>query len=634
MTPSQPLGLSTPLNQDIVTISGEELIAAPGAPTGSFIQHLPVELLLEIFIHVDLLDSWGPRGYVRGRGIANLMLVCRHWRELGCSTPDFWRSIDAIEPLSLVSLSLDRSRGCTIDVRIFYSEVTGKERSLPDEAIALALSQSSRIRSLHVNVLVGDFVQHIRPFLLCTLPALEKINYVPIRNDSKDTVDVGLSRQEQPFLRSLVLKQGYLPTPTNFWRTLRVMKLYEFPLAMSGPYSTRDFLAVLKLNVSLEELCLWYYYRDAVIANTGDGLEDHTPNFRTALVNLPRLRRFSIHGPYAFISDLLSHLNIPGNIPYVDIRSSSAVETFEHAYSTLIPDHLRFLLERMSAGVSCRQPWTTPHTQYTFCSPPDARTDVDLSHEMTAIAFGHDGGVDARPDISLGLRCLTTVLGWVPVRRLVLSLLSAPAGEDTYERVFDSFPSVEELVVCHPSPVHIAEILAALRLEQRDDGVRDMPRCPHLRSLEVHVRCPGPKVATEVAEALEESLRERVEGGLGLGLVCLNVWDVEPDSDERCEIEEAITELVARTRASVASFEYQYIAIQIAKSLQLTACPVVSLAVYCPREKPMLDVTLYNLTVVLQSRVHACGHTSLQVYTNDEEGFGLVTRTPPILFVL
>lgn len=336
------------------------------------------------------------------------------------------------------------------------------------------------------------------------------------------------------------------------------MKLYDFPVTMSGPYSTRDFLAVLKLDVSLEELCLWYYYRDDVIANTGDGLEDHTPEFRTALVSLPRLRRFSIHSPYAFISDLLSHLNIPENIPYVDIRSSSTVETFEHAYSTLIPDHLRFLLERMSIGVSYRQPWTTPHTRYTFCSPPDARTDVDLSHEMTAIAFGHDDGDDARPDISCGLRCLITVLGWVPVRRLVLSLLSEPAEEDTYECIFDSLPSVEELVVCHPSPVRIAGILAALRPEQRDDGVCDLPRCPQLRSLEVHVRFPGPKIATEVAKALEESLRERVEGGFGLGLVCLNIWDVEPDSDDRCEIEEAIAELVARTRASVASFEYQY----------------------------------------------------------------------------
>lgn len=354
------------------------------------------------------------------------------------------------------SLSLDRSRGYTIDVRIFYSEVTGKERSLPDEAIALALSQSDRIRSLQVNVLVGDFVQHIRPFLLCALPALEKINFVPIRHDNRDeTVDVGLSRRGQPFLRSLVLKQGYLPTRTNVWRTLRVMKLYDFPVTMSGPYSTRDFFAVLKLNVSLEELCLWYYYRDDVNVNTGDGLEDHTPEFRTAFVSLPRLRRFSIHSPYAFISDLLSHLNISEKIPYVDIRSSSTVETFEHAYSTPIPDHLRFLLERMSFGVSYRQPWTTPHTRYTFCSPPDARTDVDLSHEMTAIAFGHDDGDDARPDISFGLRCLITVLGWVPVRRLVLSLLSEPAEEDTYECVFDSFPSVEELVVCHPSPVRI-----------------------------------------------------------------------------------------------------------------------------------------------------------------------------------
>ncbi|KAI0716906.1 hypothetical protein C8Q76DRAFT_617480, partial [Earliella scabrosa] len=224
------------------------------------IQRLPVELLINVFSAADCLGSWSRHGSLRGRAISQIMLVCRHWHDVVCVTPIFWRCIDAVEPVHTVSLFLDRSSGCTVDVRVFYSKVTcnNKERLIDRDAILLALSQPDRVHSLYMNISVDHTAEVLYPLLGTGFPALEHLEIVPVNigASNRDRIELGLQALSQPSLRSLVVKQVCLPPPATFWRSLRVLKLYEPPETASGPLFIQDIATILRRNAALEELTI------------------------------------------------------------------------------------------------------------------------------------------------------------------------------------------------------------------------------------------------------------------------------------------------------------------------------------------------------------------------------------------
>ncbi|KAI1794344.1 hypothetical protein LXA43DRAFT_136142 [Ganoderma leucocontextum] len=58
---------------------------------------------------------------------------------------------------------------------------------------------------------------------------------------------------------------------------------------------------------------------------------------------------------------------------------------------------------------------------------------------------------------------------------------------DTYEGLFDSFPSLESPAICPFSWSRTRDVLVALQPARREsDGHLDVPRCPHLRMLAIH----------------------------------------------------------------------------------------------------------------------------------------------------
>ncbi|KAH9941851.1 uncharacterized protein BXZ73DRAFT_41740, partial [Epithele typhae] len=293
------------------------------APT---IQQLPVELLVDTFAAADEVESWGPFGFGRGRGIAKLMLVCRSWRDIALSTPYFWRHIDinSAEPSPRVQLLLERSSGCTIDVRLLYRGL--QEDGPTPRSVQPLLPHVSRIRSLDVNLTHEDF-PFVLPLFARELPMLETLEIIPVRAGTRaiEWTDLDLSRKAHPKLQSLSIRRVFLPPPGHSWCTLRVLKLYDYPTTSDGPLPLQDFLQVLSNSrASLEELYLWFgcIQHSEICAALSQDVGSHM-SYRNmvSLVHLPRLRIFSAQGPFVLIATIQQALSLPDDISQVDIRT-------------------------------------------------------------------------------------------------------------------------------------------------------------------------------------------------------------------------------------------------------------------------------------------------------------------------
>ena len=499
------------------------------------INALPVEILTDIFALVDSIDAWGSKGTIPGRGIAKLTLVCRHWRDVAHTTPEFWRHIDAVEPLETMSLFLKRSQECTIDVRIYYPAMN-KHKPPSHDALALILPHAHRIRSLSVSLHMDDFPA-VYPLLDAGMPALERLEAIPIRDGrgkrgdfERDYATCSISRRAFPRLRALGTQRLYMPALGDYWRTLRVLKMYDFPRTVERAFRMRDVLAVLKANPDLEELVLWWYMGSPKVAPADGSLRDTSQGNQgpSQLLALQKLRVFSIHGTLPWLTDLLNHLSLPEDIPYVDIRASASGAYTESppidnimppTGIVFLPAHLHFLQERMS-GVSFTSIYPA---SYMLCTPPYAPADHELSPRRTAISV--DGfHAPVPPRMSIGIRCLAGVLGTVPVRHLCLYGLPSPSDEDPYERMLDVFPFLEELEMSlwrYPTARPGADLFAALSPAQHPG---ELPRCPNLRTLSVHARVFVLSDMQEFAEAVAECTRARAVAGARLLKVVVHFW--------------------------------------------------------------------------------------------------------------
>ncbi|KAM5543440.1 hypothetical protein V8D89_002691 [Ganoderma adspersum] len=491
------------------------------------------------------------------------MVVCRDWHTLICATAEFWRVIDTTDSLELISLCLRRSRGSMIDVLVSLLRVNEVDLfpdriwSLGGDAISLVVPHAARIRSLFVDVSPEDFCL-VEPLFEERLPALQNITIMPVKSRLRPRrwINMNLSQAMQPNIRSLAVRHVHLPPPSEFWHSLRVLKLYSSPDSTS--MLAREILEILENNPFLEELHLLAseYMREALEGMSSFG--------QSPKICCPLLRTFVFHGPLELAADLLSELKFPEDIPHVDVRILSPIERFERAFSTVIPRHSRFLLERMTdVSFQTIPAYGRPSaiSQFKLTSPSRRATSVASDGNFTSLTFEYDnhGPDDPEVDPGLPLRCLARALAWTTVRHLKLIPLPDSTEADTYEGFFNNFPSLESLALCPFSLAGTGNLLAALQPEQREsDGSLDTPRCPNLRTLEIHEGTPDRSGDYELLEALLECARMRAEAGSRLDEVDLHLYCYAYSTLGVHEHQERrVLEVVERLRANNSSQHMQ-----------------------------------------------------------------------------
>ncbi|EIW52077.1 uncharacterized protein TRAVEDRAFT_54056 [Trametes versicolor FP-101664 SS1] len=523
-------------------------------PKSKSMQDLPPELLLRVFMLCQERPFRGDTPPIWDTG--KLMLVCSRWRALILDTSMFWRHISATPNFAWLTLCLERSRGCTLDLEVLAPRYASRE------ALALILPHAPRIRSIFAQLCVWeDQFEMLRPFFDAGMPALETLELTPIGTS-------GFSRTSRtrwnehplaavPCPRWLVADQTN-PLSSTSWRSLRVLKLSDtLHTRHVCTCSIPQLLRVLAHNISLEELSL-HFYNHLFGASSRPASRDDTQSLATRLmVSLHHLRALSVQGSFWFVSAITQHLVFPRNIAHVDIRVRSILvgDASEEDIVRLLLPRFRPVLERMTEVVIAGD----RHSHALLYSPrPRWRARRAVHDPLFSFSWGGPLGLETH------LRPLMSALSSAPVRNLTLKVSIGPHGAPTsgipevmaaaafWAAAFDALPLLERLVVIVRPPtypqlrVDLVELLRALQpTAQTQAGLGEdeqcylaLARCPLLTRVSIHGELgfgPGAE-SLEALEALADCMRLRGLAAAPVEELDLHLWyrqSDEPSLDEQ-----------------------------------------------------------------------------------------------------
>jgi hypothetical protein len=254
--------------------------------------------------------------YYPGRDYQNILLVCNHWFQVACSTPELWRFWGSTVPDW-------RNRhgwaGAAPTDLLLIAKQTGGENDLCDtlrNALRNRTAQD-RIREVHLNedALPGDANQMGSILSLLTpsgnMATQKSLESISLRATALPDLSGFFVRLRLPRLRHLALS-GALPTPV--WDNLTPLtnSLTALTLQLSGtPPTFSQLLSVLVSNSNLQNLHLVW-----------DALPDEEEGIEVR-VSLPSLRTIDLFGEFEGAFGLLLRLELPATLERIDVRGRS-----------------------------------------------------------------------------------------------------------------------------------------------------------------------------------------------------------------------------------------------------------------------------------------------------------------------
>ncbi|KAH9852323.1 hypothetical protein C2E23DRAFT_885828 [Lenzites betulinus] len=357
-------------------------------------------------------------------------------------------------------------------------------------------------------------------------------------------------------------------------------------------------------NPLLETLVLHCYSYGYFLAISAESLQTFLRDAQTSLTEmfLPHLDTLTIHGTHAFVSTFSEHLNIPEDIPNVDIRVQvesapidAVVDPAITAFS--LPRPLRPMLHRMTdiklVGIfGSRAQISSPR-------PPRPTRPADPHRELTLSLEGYPPYPSTTSPhtntLQTNLSRLALMLAPVAVRKLAINVSlarqcrhyggvahapSESASNAFWAALLDCFPSVEELCILVPPAglnavgVDLLSVLHALRpqpllshtqqpgvddqkAEGAGQGELELPRCPLLTRLSIHGQIGVD--AGEMEEALGplvDCVVDRARASARLGLLDLHFWYSKQSEME--PLGEARRATLERAKDSVGYFQCRF----------------------------------------------------------------------------
>ncbi|GBE85847.1 predicted protein [Sparassis crispa] len=272
------------------------------------VNHLPNELLVEIFSYVNCDDSMQSHHM-----LLNLTMVCHYWREVSIMAPKLWTNIEIPSNLDLLRLQLQRS--CDAPVKLSYKGIGGRH-FVDDNSVCRLMDMisphASHIYSLHLSDFFAWYsapssspVEMVLAALDFPMPELEALSFVFVSTQSAP-VPFEPASDQFPRLRSLSLSGVYILWTSALLQNLVFLAIqlrddsFDPQGRLYDSASMDTVLNALEACLSLEDLKLIW---------CGPKVPDTSNPAR--FVSLPRLQRLSLEDNADTLSALLSHLIIP-----------------------------------------------------------------------------------------------------------------------------------------------------------------------------------------------------------------------------------------------------------------------------------------------------------------------------------
>ncbi|EIW52658.1 uncharacterized protein TRAVEDRAFT_53099 [Trametes versicolor FP-101664 SS1] len=389
------------------------------------IHYLPAEILLHIFEQLvrallpDKLPSkLSPPDFKPRRPWAPLMRVCRHWCALIRNGAVFWRDITISKNIKWFKLALSRLGNSPI--RLQLAADCNLKAVLPTLD-----AHAGRIEKLILKGEVRDEdALRLESFLSRSFPVLRSL---AIKMDSTDS-ELCAVGDNHPGLEWLELTRASLPWKKSLLIHLEVLSLTDCILSTATlPFP--DFLDVLEQGQRLRYLHLTEFLSAALDPQTS------APHER--LVTLPGLQHLECSDVPSNIARLMTHLRTPA-ISHVELVGDCNGNVPSTAHASLLPEYPGTPLPVLQTITRAIIDVTATQNGLRFSGP--LRTSLELCLLNPDRQYW-----DEPPWVEQGLQQLTGFLGPALTELEVCGILDV--SQETWDRVFDAFPSLEKLVV-------------------------------------------------------------------------------------------------------------------------------------------------------------------------------------------
>ncbi|KAI0737758.1 hypothetical protein C8Q80DRAFT_1358567 [Daedaleopsis nitida] len=401
--------------------------------TTVIIHRMPIEILSDIFYAVKDSLQVPRHGALSNTEWVHVRLVCRYWCKVADATPALWRTVDILDRVDWVYLSLSRSAPLTIDLSFRNCDIL---QSQPD--IEWILQHSRRIRTLKFWSFMDGCWPCIAPlFQGDTMHALESLRYVcngtaSAVEDSYHDLKISFDRH-YPRLRSLQLAYTTIPCDPLLYGQLRSLNLTSCSFS-NMRYKT--FLDLLMEAKNLQDLrlcgCLDHLARDVQV------------NYR---ISLPRLMSLTLeeHAP-EHCAAFLTHIALPSIVSIdveVDKLDEDAEEDLSHTLMLprLLPD----------SPTECFPFWKhiceASLSMYEGVAPYDLRLETphrpNLPQQKVTLELIRPWGMSV-PD---GLQDIVKICRGTSLTKLTVWVSHDMPSAPDWRRVFNAFPLLEFLEV-------------------------------------------------------------------------------------------------------------------------------------------------------------------------------------------
>ena len=453
---------------------------------------LPNELLIKIFKGIGTTRGYPsehprepPFKYIPDtiRDLLPVMQVCKAWESIILGTPAFWCNIVVHNRVEWLVRCLQNSQRSPVDISFHSStsvvRVAEYLRPFNDKIRTL------EFRSVDCSQIGNDVT-------LEDMPHLEDLR---IAVDHKNCEEQGrhdgacpVLPLKHPGVKDLWIDGLIVSVPKDLNRhqlhplsTLRRLYMGGYSGARTT-YDLAGFLTLLQACVSLEVLDI----RDNSLDSINFNMRQGQPT-----VTLPRLNTLTVYGITEEVSNFVSHLHIGPEVRiWLETEEITDVVRSTGAARAILPNDPRLPILRTAnrVKVNLASPGLK-HEAMIITGTRGLNPNDTINIVVRIPEDGFENGAPAHWEVlaSLFHRTLTllpTIFPNAPIETLVCNGELDAIDEETWERLFASYPTLRTLVI--EDSVDDGDVCPAFRaLSKPQPYANNRPLCPHLQYIYV-----------------------------------------------------------------------------------------------------------------------------------------------------